>query len=616
MKPSAKFLLPSVAVLLCVAIAAYTLLIGLPQKAASVPAESLDSTAEAVPEETEELRVPYARAASAEDVHLRDNPLLYEDAAPCSVITMYLTVSSGNEADGSDHTWEEINTYSAYDYVNMGVDRYKVEGLLQIDETGDGLSETSFGYQETKPNVTVQVRGQTSSRAQQKNYKIRIKKGSGSFREQRTLNLNKHKGDALRFTNKLAYDLLDTIPQLIGGRTQFVHLYVRDLTAGEPSDEYQDYGLYTMVEQVNRTFLKNHLLDENGQLYKVTFYEWDKYEAVMMDQDDPEFDRDAFERYLEIKGNEDHTKLQHVTADVKNYLKPITETVEEHFDAENICYWMAFNILIGNYDSSARNLFLYSPMNSERFYMIPWDLDDSFRRGFLDLTGHHEGESWEQGMHMFLGVSLVNRMMREEEYRNMLTDAVNDLYANYLTPAIVDARARQLSEVTKQFLFGAYAIPDLEGAPIRDETVYDGLVDKVGSQIKRNYQYYFDSLDNPWPFYVDVPEPNADEDTLVLSWGTAYDLNEEPVTYEFFLATDYDFENVIDHKEGLSVPAATTKLLPAGTYFLRVRATNASGHSTYCFDYYSTHKTGKAYGCFCFVVQADGTVRTSEGSRT
>lgn len=615
MKPSAKFLLPSVAVLLCIAIAAYTLLIGLPQKAASVPAGSLNSTAEAVPEETEELRMPYARATSAEDVHLRDNPLLYEDADPCSVITMYLTVSSGNEADGSDHTWEEINTYSAYDYVNMGVDRYKVEGLLQIDETGDGVTEASFGYDETEPNVTVQVRGQTSSRARQKNYKIRIKKGSGSFREQRTLNLNKHVGDGFRFANKLAYDLLDTVPQLIGGRTQFVHLYVRDLTAEAPSDEYEDYGLYTMVEQVNRTYLKNHLLDENGQLYKVTFYEWDEYDAVMMEQDDPEFDRDAFERYLEIKGNEDHTKIQQVTAEVKNYLKPIQETVAEHFDAENICYWMAFNILIGNYDSSARNLFLYSPMNSERFYMIPWDLDASFRRDILDLTEHHEGESWERGMSLFLGVSLVNRMMREEEYRDMLTDAVNDLYTNYLTPEIVDARAKVLGEVAKQYLFGGYDLPDRDGAPIKNPVVYDRLVAMIGSQIERNYQYYFESLDNPWPFYVDVPELDADGNELILSWGASYDINEEPVTYDYILATDYDFENVIDHREGLSVPTAATDPLPPGTYFLRVRATNASGHSTDCFDYYSTHKNGKAYGCYCFVVQADGTAKAYEGSK-
>ena len=605
MNNPAKRLLPIIAFLCIAGIIGFALLIA----GSRTPEEQKTETNA---EQTEENRSDAAEKEASEDEHLRDNSLLYENEDPTSVITMYLTVSSGNEADGSNHTWEEINTYSAYDYVNMGVDRYKVEGVLKIDDTGEGLGEDSFGYDDAEPNVTVQVRGQTSSRQRQKNYKIRIKKGSGSFRGQRTLNLNKHMGEAFRFANKLSYDLLNTIPQLVGGRTQFVHLYVRDLTAEAPGD-YVDYGLYTMVEQVNRTFLKNHLLDENGQLYKVTFYEWDEYEAVMMDQDDPEFDRAAFERYLEIKGNEDHTKLQQATADVKNYLKPISQTVEEYFDAENICYWMAFNILIGNYDSSARNLFLYSPMNSEKFYMIPWDLDASFRRDFLDMKEHHEGESWERGMQLFLGVSLVNRMMREPAYRDMLTNAVTDLYNNYLTPKLVQARADALSSVTKQFLFGEYSAADYDGSPIRDEATYDELLSKVGSQVERNYQYYLDSLDNPWPFYVDLPEPDEDNNELILSWGVSYDIHDEPVTYEFILATDYLFENVIDRQEGLSVPTATTTPLPAGTYFLRVRATNASGRSTDCFDYYSTHVTGKAYGCYCFIVREDGTVSVPEG---
>ena len=80
------------------------------------------------------------------------------------------------------------------------------------------------------PNATVQIRGQTSSRNSQKNYKIELKKNKGTWRGQRTINLNKHQTDGMRFRNKLSYDLLKGIPQLMSLRTQFVHLYVRDLT--------------------------------------------------------------------------------------------------------------------------------------------------------------------------------------------------------------------------------------------------------------------------------------------------------------------------------------------------------------------------------------------------
>ena len=83
------------------------------------------------------------------------------------------------------------------------------------------------GYGENVPNATVQIRGQTSSRNAQKNYKIELKKNKGTWRGQRTINLNKHQTEGMRFRNKLSYDLLKGIPQLMSLRTQFVHLYVK-----------------------------------------------------------------------------------------------------------------------------------------------------------------------------------------------------------------------------------------------------------------------------------------------------------------------------------------------------------------------------------------------------
>ncbi len=183
--------------------------------------------------------------------HLRDNDALYTVYDDSGVVTMYLTVTRGTEAENTDHTWEQINSYSAYDYEAMQVPRYQVEGLLQVgDESGPAASEV--GYGETVPNATVQIRGQTSSRNAQKNYKIKLKKNKGSWRGQRTVALNKHQGDGLRFRNKMAYDLIRGIPQMMGLRTQFVHLYVKDKTQTAGAS-FVDHGLYTQVEQPNKT---------------------------------------------------------------------------------------------------------------------------------------------------------------------------------------------------------------------------------------------------------------------------------------------------------------------------------------------------------------------------
>ncbi len=157
--------------------------------------------------ESEDMSGTYQSSVTQEDRdrdagHLRDKNLLYTHDN--SVVTMYLTVSSGNKSEGTDHTWEEINTYSAYDYDEWGVDRYKVEALLQVG-TQAGIAPGSLGYGRTAPNCTVQVRGQTSSRNTQKNYKIELKKNTGDWNGQTTIALNKHQTDGLRFRNRLGF---------------------------------------------------------------------------------------------------------------------------------------------------------------------------------------------------------------------------------------------------------------------------------------------------------------------------------------------------------------------------------------------------------------------------
>lgn len=106
---------------------------------------------------------------------MHDKDELYEVYDDSDIVTMYLTVSRGNSSENTDHSWAEINTYSVYDYADMGVTRYQVMGLLQAGDE-DGPVAGEVGYGEEAPNATVQVRGQTSSSYTQKNYKVELKK--------------------------------------------------------------------------------------------------------------------------------------------------------------------------------------------------------------------------------------------------------------------------------------------------------------------------------------------------------------------------------------------------------------------------------------------------------
>ncbi|MBQ2921989.1 MAG: CotH kinase family protein [Tyzzerella sp.] len=532
------------------------------------------------------------------DVHIRDKNLLYSQYDNQEIVTMYLTVSSGNSGEGTNHTWEEINTYSAYDYERMGVARYQVAGLLQVGDE-DGLIPGELGYGQVAPNCTVQIRGQSSSRNPQKNYKISIKDNKGDWRGQTTIALNKHQGDGLRFRNKLAFDLLTHVDELMSLRTTFVRLYVKDTTKGGDA-KFEDYGIYTQVEQLNKTALKAHGLDHRGHLYKVNFCEFYRYEDVIVLKDDPKYDRKKFEEILEIKGDDDHTKLIQMLEKVNDYSIPIEEILEKHFDMENIAYWMAFNLMVGNVDTQSRNFYIYSPQNIDRWYIIPWDIDGMLRRTEYKLVGRTDYEAWESGVSNYWGNVLFQRCLKSEKYRKALDDAMEDL-KKQLSSELVNSYAQGYAKLLKPYV---YSSRDLTYAPLtRNE--YDMVVNGINDEIADNYKRYQESLKKPMPFYIGIPQQK--EEGYVVEWESSYDFKGEDITYTFELSQDCNFNQTIVKETGFSIPTMQFPKLAAGQYFMRITAQNESGEMQYAFDYYRL-ELGKVYGTKSFFVDNEGKI--------
>ena len=551
---------------------------------------------------TEQVKAEKAEKEEINEIHLRDKDSLYENDDDTSVVTMYLTVSKGKSSENTYQTWKEINSYSVYDYEDMGVERYQVAGLLQVGDE-NGPTEGEVGYGERVPNATVQIRGQTSSQNAQKNYKIELKKNKGTWRGQRTINLNKHMTEGMRFRNKLAYDLIRGIPQMVGLRTQFVHLYVKDNTE-EPGGKFEDYGIYTQVEQLNKTALKSHGLDSNGQLYKINSFEFYRYEDIIKKEDDAGYDKTAFEKMLEIKGDSDHTKLIDMLTDLNDYSIGIEDVLKEHFDEENIVYWMAFQILMGNVDTQNRNVYLYSPLNSDIWYFIAWDNDGCLMRPEYELRNFSDQNSWEKGISNYWGNILFQRCLKSRSFREKLNDAILDL-REYLNKDMLTSKIESYKNVLKPYL---YLMPDAEYEPLTSEQ-YDQIAASLPDEIEKNYQLYLESLETPMPFYIGVP--TIDGDKLKFNWDVSYDLDAEDITYSVEVARDYLFRDVIYQNTTLIVPEAEMDLPEAGQYFVRVRATNTSGKTQDAFDYYVTDE-GKYYGMRCFYITEDSTVEEDD----
>lgn len=534
---------------------------------------------------------------SIDGAHLRDNESLYKVYDDSGVETMYLTVSRGNSSEGTDHSWSEINQYSVDDYAAMGVGRYKVNGLLQVgDEQGPVSGELGFG--ESAPNATVQIRGQSSSEYEQKNYKIELKSGKGKWRGQRTIALNKHMGEGLRFRNKMAYDLIKGIDQMMGLRTQFVHLYVKDETNG--SDSFDDYGLYTQVEQLNKTALQAHGLDKNGQLYKANFFEFYRDEDVIKLADDPDYDQTKFEEKLEIKGDNDHTKLIAMLNALNDYSVPMGEILGKYFDTENLAYWMAFQLLTGNSDTQSRNMYLYSPTNSDTFYVLDWDNDGMLMRKECDIKQRSDGKSWENGISNYWGNMLFSRCLQTKSFRTVLDKAIKDEY-KYMNSNRINSMVKHYRSITEQYV---WKMPDsmYEGVT---KSQYDVIANQLHSEIEQNYQTYQTGFNKPMPFFIGTPTPTNGK--LKLNWNVSYDFNNEDLRYTVTVSKDYEGKDVVFTQSDLVLPEAVMDMPGEGQYFIKVSVRNASGETQDAFDYYVTDGN-KIYGTKCFYVKAGGSI--------
>ena len=533
--------------------------------------------------------------ASQEDYRLTDRDALYEEDDG-EVVTMYLTVGKGNKEDGTDHTWTEVNSYPLEYYEENDLEPYKCEAVLQVgDEAGPVDGE--FGSADRTANATVSLRGSGASTWQQKSYRIKIKSGSGDWRDQKTISLNKHAADPVRFKNRLAYSLMTKIPQMLSCRTTFVHLYVKDKTQGEDGP-FRDYGLYTQVEQVNKTYLRNRGFDSDGQLYKAgRDFDWERHE-------DENYDKERFEQYLEIGGSEEHEKIMELLDAVNDPDLPIDQVVERYFDQENLYYWMAFHILTGNKDVLEGNYYLYSSRGSDKWYFISWDNDGILKEGYEKLGDTSYDRSWNKGIFPFVDTVLFQRILKNDVCRQALDAAVEDLYAGSLSPEAIQKEIDQYKETVKDYL---YVLPDQTYARVSEEN-YEILADSMAKEAADNYSLYQESKKSPWPFHI--LDPVSENGKIVLTWEQAYLHGDGEVSYAVDLARDYTLENSLVSAAVNTQRMETDALLP-GQYFVRVRALSDGGISQDAYEYYQTEAGPVCHSTLCFYVQEDGSVQAA-----
>lgn len=550
---------PILAVLLVLAIAAACL------RQPDETAEE-DSAAPAA----EETVAPEA-AQDINTVGMVENKTIYSEDDPQSLVYFYVTVQRGDAGSDTDHSFAEVNSAVRFAEDSHVDNDILARAIVQVGDA-DGPQAGMLGYDATSSNATIRVRGNSSSVRPQKSYKLDLDDEAGLWRGQSNIALNKHNFDATRLRNKLYFDLLRPVENISSLRTQFVRLYIKDETSGETT--FTDYGLFTQAEVPSKKYLANHGLDSEGYLYKAISFNFEMSDALK-NFDDPDFDQAAFDQILSCKGRQDNQKLIDLVNLIADRSVDINEIVGDYIDRDNYLTWLTYNILMGNNDTTVQNFYLYSPLNSQKWFFIPWDGDNCLHwqeDEVEGLTGNYG--SWEHGVANYWGVLLHQRFLKNEANRAELAARVDELHES-INRDTVNALAQQYDAVVRPY---ALAMPDfyyLGNTEQERDTILAGL----GDQVELAYQQFCDSLHELMPFFM--YQPVQEGDSIRFWWEDAYDFDNQAITYRLRVASTPDFSSPVVDVSGLDSTEypVPSDLLNAGTWYFEVTAVTQDGRT-------------------------------------
>lgn len=218
-------------------------------------------------------------------------------------------------------------------------------------------------------SVGIQFKGNSSfnNPSQKKSWKIDFNEfvSGQKYDGLKVINLNNCFKDPSFLREKLALDFCNRngIP---APRCTYANVYVNNVL----------WGFYTLVEQVNTTFLKRWFNENNGNLFK-----GDPNGTLQWFGSNPS----SYYSKYELKTNEttnDWSDLVHLIDVINN--KPSNQfydSLEAILTTSLTIKAWAFNILFANLDSyqgSGHNYYIYHDLFNNKFAWIVWDVNEAF----------------------------------------------------------------------------------------------------------------------------------------------------------------------------------------------------------------------------------------------
>lgn len=507
--------------------------------------------------------------SAANGIGLHEDKGIYEQDS--DIYDVYISVFPTKNDAGEMIDLSAFALHSARDHSYNPVLNCNVQ-ILSEGQKPDPLLDLDH------KNATIRVRGNSSRGASYKSYKVKLEEEAGTFLGQKNLNINKHAGDVSKISTKLQTDLLAHMDDIASYRTYYMRLWIRDASLPEEEQEFVYYGLYTEIEQPNKTYLETRGLSSNAVMYKASDFSFALNDALR-NVDDPAYSEEEFETVLSIREGSNHEKLLAMLADVNDPARDFGEIFETYFDEDNYLTWLAFNLLMGNEDIINHNYIIYSPENALSWYFIPWDFDGALRFGEY-RSSFSQPDSLRGIQTLNTGI-LHRRYFRLEGSVEKLDDKMQELLDTVITRERVDGLVDSYKPVLEKTmpLYPDIDLLDMSPAELIPyiDGMYDGILD--------NYEAFRRALEYPTPMFVSMPEVRSDG-TIRFAWDASYSYQGRPITYNVRVYEEPRMQDLVFEQTGIEqTECISAQSLPEGTYYLKVTAVDSQGNEQFSLEH-------------------------------
>ena len=401
----------------------------------------------------------------------------------------------------------------------------------------------SFEYNGTVwSNVSIRIRGDGSRVYPKKSLKVRF--NTDPFPDGRTsINLNAEWEDQSYIQQVLASRLMRE-----SGQHCFTSEHVRVNLNGN------FFGLYVLIEAVDDRFFDVRGLDPEGTTYK----------ASLDGSSLSVFDIPNYHWEQKTGPNQDMADLQQLIDDINSAPQvSYSDFVDETFYRSEMVNMISMNILLSLGSTYYHNYFMYHHPTSDKWSMLPWDMDKTLLYYGSGFPYHRSSTIWVPDNPYHEKAIQSENILSEIRQRIVALD--EDVFSlTHIQPIIDSIQAVISASVGEDVTDDVTDIPFWESKIAAYENTFAQRAANVLTQID----------EHPRSFTVERVGSAAPGSEVTINWTPSVSPLQRPISYRFRFGDNLDLDNnssiTIDNITTTEVQFTTPTT--EGTYYYKVEA--------------------------------------------